>query len=1165
MLIPLFFFQIAGCKKHTTTIIVQDNIVLSSDENINWSDYITIKVDDETKDLKDATITLLSGDSNSNGICTYEVLYTYKKKEYRQTFDVTFEYPKRVPTFEIKEDIVLTSNQNIDWNQYITIKVNGNAINLADASIQKQSGDSSASGVCSYRVTYLCDEIEYSEDFNVTYQYPTTPTTEKVKPDIKIAENITLTSNQNIDWSQYITIKVNNTSISLDDVAISLVSGNDTISGSCAYKLSYTYNNDTYNKIFIVKYQYPTSEKATPTFEIANNITLTSNQNIDWSKYITIKLDNTPVDISKSSILLMSGDETISGTCSYKIIYNYERVDYTETFTVTYQYPNQEKVTPTFEIANNIILTSNQNIDWNKYITIKVNNIPVNLDNATISLVTGTETVSGTCSYKITYTYENVDYEETFNVTYQYPIEEHEIGNIQNQAVNTSCEVTGVIVAITSKGILLKDLNAEEYVYVFCGVAVTNQLYDVVKVSGTITSFGGKNQITSPTITDLNQNNPVTLEPIEYTAELVDAYATTPTVGVPAKITGTLTISKGKYYNVAVTGASTTVSICYPTQDLTSLDGSEVTFSGYFIYISSGYANIAVVGDVKATSEIGGGSTVIEPTTLTDEQIATWNTAINKDYNNIIIFDSLTSLQQKQYNGLYHQQTFDQDARVEMNYYKYINNALNTYTYTGWKPITNNPLIQFNLELLKNIDATAIKFQEFDTGFENVTGIYVIDTTTLTAKSFIPSWTSLNAKYFAFAIDAETNIAKIYAICEDGGKTVYHFVQVSLLNEASAILDPETSCNEVSILEIQDMAGEQLCTTTGIVVAHTKTGYLIGDPNNEFSYVYLNTGTTPIIAINNEVKVFGVISIIGSSLQFNDASTLTITDLGAIDTTNPENPKIVKYNPDYIEAAEFLEYGESPFSGYEVQFIATISTPTKLLVENLNFDVTIIDPITDYTPYLNQKMMIKGYILYSITTGTEEKPIYSFYLIVKEVSNDTTNPTIRILTIEEQNAFSYAIGQDYSNVTITENITYSTTYITSEGIKVTDAVDENENVFDYQLRYTGSAYQYSEDGINWETISEAEYLSLALIIYFNMIDETKVVYNTRDNLYQISPNDLAITNFIPYFSASTILNIQFKLSEDGHVATIALTEIYDNYIYVDCLYLSDYGTTTLAH
>lgn len=154
---------------------------------------------------------------------------------------------------------------------------------------------------------------------------------------------------------------------------------------------------------------------------------------------------------------------------------------------------------------------------------------------------------------------------------------------------------TGVVVAINSKGFLVKTDTGIQYVF---DATITPEVAvgDNVTVKGTQTVYNGTPEITSYTIT-VNSKGTAVTHPAA-TAITADNIATYTDLFGYVKTTGALTITSKGYYNLNVQGAAKTVSLAYPVGVDASYNEKNVDVEGYYVGLTGNgtYFNIVVTG-----------------------------------------------------------------------------------------------------------------------------------------------------------------------------------------------------------------------------------------------------------------------------------------------------------------------------------------------------------------------------------------------------------------------------------------------------------------------------------------------------------------------------------------------------------------------------------------
>ncbi len=162
--------------------------------------------------------------------------------------------------------------------------------------------------------------------------------------------------------------------------------------------------------------------------------------------------------------------------------------------------------------------------------------------------------------------------------------------------------VKGTVIATYARGFLVNDGTGTILVYL--NSMPNNSVGDVVSVSGTTSAYSGLMQFPATSVVTMIEradefSYPA---PTTMTGTDLDAYVNTPEIKY-VSYTGTLSIS-GYYYNVTVDGATAaTGSIQYPVAGIvdSSLDGQQVTVTGYLIGVSGGrYTNTMATSVVPA-------------------------------------------------------------------------------------------------------------------------------------------------------------------------------------------------------------------------------------------------------------------------------------------------------------------------------------------------------------------------------------------------------------------------------------------------------------------------------------------------------------------------------------------------------------------------------------
>lgn len=174
----------------------------------------------------------------------------------------------------------------------------------------------------------------------------------------------------------------------------------------------------------------------------------------------------------------------------------------------------------------------------------------------------------------------------------------------------------GVVVGVNAQSFLLKDDTGLILVYFGYSWTPDVAIGDKLTVTGTTSEFAGVKQFgNKPAIATYTKTGTETVTHPTATVLTVaemDAYLTMETVApLFIKMTGVLSVSQDKYFNLTVAGASIAGSITYPIDvaAVKALDGQTIEVEGYITGVagsSTKYLNLMVTS-INGTA-IGGGN-----------------------------------------------------------------------------------------------------------------------------------------------------------------------------------------------------------------------------------------------------------------------------------------------------------------------------------------------------------------------------------------------------------------------------------------------------------------------------------------------------------------------------------------------------------------------------
>lgn len=172
---------------------------------------------------------------------------------------------------------------------------------------------------------------------------------------------------------------------------------------------------------------------------------------------------------------------------------------------------------------------------------------------------------------------------------------------VNESATGTAVKVTGTVIAVNSRGVLLKDSTGIVNVYLSnfaTAMGVELVVGDTATVEGVVAVYSNAKQIAPETVTKgtaTSYTQPVATDITATADDFVAAQKDTP-VTQYVKLTAKYTVS-GNYHNLVIEGATEAQgSLVYPHQDFSALVDKDVVVEGWFVYISGGkYINVVVI------------------------------------------------------------------------------------------------------------------------------------------------------------------------------------------------------------------------------------------------------------------------------------------------------------------------------------------------------------------------------------------------------------------------------------------------------------------------------------------------------------------------------------------------------------------------------------------
>ena len=245
------------------------------------------------------------------------------------------------------------------------------------------------------------------------------------------------------------------------------------------------------------------------------------------------------------------------------------------------------------------VITASTTDEWLTTGTVTNSTVP-------FTCTTNTAAATRTATVTLTYTY-NAKQTVTKNVNVIQAGNPNIVDNIEDITAAGTYTVQGTIVAISNRGFILGDGTG--YVYYYYGSSGFEpgdySIGDIVKLAGQVVVYGGVFEFNSnTTITTATSSGYVAEDPTILTGEEMAARVastTPPQLSSYVQYVGTLSVS-GTYYNITnIDGAGEAQgSISFPLNtDFTSLNGKQVTVTGYYVGISSSKYYNTMIGSIE--------------------------------------------------------------------------------------------------------------------------------------------------------------------------------------------------------------------------------------------------------------------------------------------------------------------------------------------------------------------------------------------------------------------------------------------------------------------------------------------------------------------------------------------------------------------------------------
>ena len=243
------------------------------------------------------------------------------------------------------------------------------------------------------------------------------------------------------------------------------------------------------------------------------------------------------------------------------------------------------------------VITASVASEWLTAGTVTSSTVP-------FTCTTNTAATARTATVTLTYTY-NAKQTVTKNVIVTQAGNPNVVDNIEDITAAGTYTIRGTIVAKSQRGFIVGDGTGYVYYYNTGYDQTAYNIGDKVKLAGSVVAYGGVLEFnSSTTVTSSETSNYVAEDPTVLSGSDMDARVASTT---PAQLSsyvqyvGTLSVS-GTYYNITdIDGAETAQgSISFPIDtDFTSLNGKQVTVTGYYVGISSSKFYNTMIGTIE--------------------------------------------------------------------------------------------------------------------------------------------------------------------------------------------------------------------------------------------------------------------------------------------------------------------------------------------------------------------------------------------------------------------------------------------------------------------------------------------------------------------------------------------------------------------------------------
>lgn len=397
-LVALVSLLFAACEKiDEVAISVPETVELQVGKKVDWKDYVTVKINGEKVENPEITWKLTSGNENAGGICRYTIEFVHHGQTYSRDGVVRY-----TDVSIVVAEQTLKVGSPVDFAGKVTVKINGETRNPVISSVLK-SGNPNEVGDCVYTISFTENGQTYTAEGVVHFR--------------KAVVNVVVLS-QNVEYGdnetdvEYISSQVQ-LAITVEgetvDSEITWKLGDNQVSEpdvNCKYIISFEHNGEKYEAEVSVLFQSPDVR-----FDVEIQH-LNVGDDLDWNGHVKVSVNGQEIEHPEITWVKIRGDENQNGSCVYLISYEYKGETYTCEGTVRFAEPQV-----TINAIDQYLLVGGT-IEWNEYVTVRIDGVVQKNPQLQVTLKSGTENAVGTCVYTLTFTYRDKPYSTEAKVVF---------------------------------------------------------------------------------------------------------------------------------------------------------------------------------------------------------------------------------------------------------------------------------------------------------------------------------------------------------------------------------------------------------------------------------------------------------------------------------------------------------------------------------------------------------------------------------------------------------------------------------------------------------------------------------------------------------------------------------------------------------------------------